>query len=166
MRQVLYNSQHTFISVKDEFDALKIYLELELLRFNNSFYYSISIDSEIDVEAYKIPPLLIQPFIENAILHGILESNKKGALRIELNLQGNKIICVIEDNGIGINKSKSNTQKSTLIRHKSLGSKITTERLKLINSLYKINSHYKLIDLSEVSEQTGTRVELSLPVIK
>ncbi|MFH1321981.1 MAG: tetratricopeptide repeat protein [Bacteroidota bacterium] len=165
MRITLDNSQHHTIPIKDELNALNLYLELETLRFEKKFDYVIKVDKNSDLLNYKIPTLLIQPYVENAIWHGLMHKQEKGKVTVELNLKDNNIICCIEDNGIGREKAKEIKNKKTHT-HKSLGTKITETRLNLINSLYGSNMNIKYIDLKdEMGIAKGTKVEICVPVM-
>ena len=165
MRKILENSQHTSIPLKDEIDAVKLYLDLELIRFKDRFEYEIRIDDEIDTLIYKVPTMLIQPYVENAICHGLMNKNDKGLLTIDISLKKNYLACTVEDNGIGreaameISKSKENN-------HNSLGTKITQSRLNLVNMLYGTNLKTDYKDLKDdFGNPTGTRVEIQIPIL-
>ena len=163
MRLTLDNSQNNTIPVKDEIAALNLYLELESLRFEGKFEYKINVDSEI--EDYQIPTLLIQPFVENAIWHGLMHKEGNGFIEVNLKLINNQIFCTIEDNGVGRKKAKE-IKANKSITHKSLGSKITENRLKLINSLFGSQMKIQYIDLeNELGNSDGTRVEIVISVI-
>lgn len=164
MRMTLDNSEKSMLTVQDELDALKLYLELESLRFEGKFTYELDVDPKIDVHNTEIPALLIQPFVENAIQHGLRFKRTKGALSIQLKAADRAIICLIEDNGIGIEKalelkSKQNGQ------HKSAGMKVTRERLETLNALKRNGRSIEIIDLSKRKGNTqGTRVKIVIPV--
>ena len=166
IRKTLENSRHTEISIKEELDSLKLYLELEELRFKEKFNWTIKVDEEIDTLAYKIPTMLIQPYVENAITHGLMnKDNGKGYLQVELQLHDDQIICTIEDNGIGRAKAMEiKEQKNN--NHKSLGTNITESRLKLVNDLYGKSMKVIYTDLlDEEDKPAGTRVEINIPII-
>ena len=164
MRKVLENSQHHLITLSKEIEVLKLYIELEEQRFDNKFNVVWNIDSTVDLSSHKIPPLIMQPYIENAIWHGLLHKEGERTLTISLMKNAEQIICKIEDNGIGrvaalaIGRNRSN--------HESLGTKITQKRIDLINSLNKsgIGVHY--FDHTDTQGlASGTKVELTIPVI-
>jgi ligand-binding sensor domain-containing protein len=162
MRMVLYNSQKTFVVLTDELKVIKSYMDLEKLRYNDAFDYKIDIDQEIEDEFIAIPPMIIQPYIENAIIHGLLHKNSKGKIKIEFKLIGNYIYCVIQDNGIGREASAKIKAKSG-IEHKSSGMLITQERLNILNSKNKENISVKVIDLyDDMGAAVGTRIELMI----
>lgn len=166
IRKTLENSRHTAITVKEELETLSLYLDLESLRFKEKFEWDIKVDDEIDTLIYKIPTMLIQPYVENAITHGLMyKENGKGHLHIELRLLNDQILCTIEDNGIGRTKAMEiRRQKNT--PHQSMGTTITETRLRLVNELYgqKMQVHYT--DLQDIhGDPAGTRVQLNIPVI-
>lgn len=127
LRRILNNSGHMYISLKEELETLKLYMDIEKIRCDNAFDYQLSIGDDIDVNNFKVPPLIIQPFIENAIWHGILPSKKKGMIIINFNLSpnGNELDCIIQDNGVGIDLNKLNNanSKGIVITEQRLGSK-------------------------------------------
>jgi tetratricopeptide (TPR) repeat protein len=166
IRKTLENSRYTEISIKEELDALHLYLELEELRFKEKFDWTIRVDEEIDTLAYKIPTMLIQPYVENAITHGLMnKDNGKGFLQVELQLQGDQIICTIEDNGIGRAKAIELRQQKNQ-NHQSLGTNITESRLKLVNELYGKSMKVVYTDLMDAGQEpAGTKVEINIPLI-
>ena len=166
IRKTLENSRHTEISIKEELDALHLYLELEDLRFKEKFDWTIKVDDEIDTLAYKIPTMLIQPYVENAITHGLMnKENGKGLLNIELQLKKGQIHCTIEDNGIGRAKAMEINQKKSN-HHQSMGTNITESRLKLVNELYGKSMKIEYTDLlDDNGEPAGTKVEINIPII-
>jgi tetratricopeptide (TPR) repeat protein len=165
IRKILENSQHTSIPIRDEMEALQLYLELEKLRFKEKFTYEIEVDDEIDTLQYKIPTMLIQPYVENAICHGIVNKEDPGYVKIVLSLGTNYISCLIEDNGIG-REAASEIRKSRGYNHNSLGTRITESRLDLVNSLYGTSLKVICTDLKdETGNATGTRVEIHIPLM-
>jgi tetratricopeptide (TPR) repeat protein len=165
MRKVLENSQHTSVPLRDELDALNLYLELEKIRFKDKFDYQITIDEEIDTILYKVPTMLIQPYVENSICHGLMPAEGKGMVKIDLELKKDYISCIIEDNGIGreaAQEKKMNSEKG----HNSLGTQIVSSRLDLVNSLYGTSLQTIYTDLkNDKGEPEGTRVELHIPIL-
>jgi tetratricopeptide (TPR) repeat protein len=165
MRKTLENSQHTSVSIKDEMDALELYLELETIRFKEKFTYSIGIDEEIDPLLYKIPTMLIQPYVENAIVHGLVHKEKNGYLKVNLMLKKDYISCIVEDNGIG-RKAAMEIQKNKENNHHSLGTTITESRLQLVNELYGTSMKIHYSDLTDATgDASGTRVEIQIPIM-
>jgi len=160
MRLILNNSGKKFVPFKEEIMAIKHYVELEKLRFDNKFSCKISIDKAIDSEFIEIPPMIVQPFIENAIIHGILHKKDKGTIEVNFKLNDDKLSCSVVDDGIGRKKAEELKQKAGISR-KSRGMGITRERLEMLNK--DINEGYsvKIIDLTDKSgKPAGTRVEL------
>jgi hypothetical protein len=165
MRKVLDNSQHTSVPLSDELTALNLYLELENIRFKDKFEYKITLDDEIDPLMHKIPTMLIQPYVENSISHGLIPKEGKGFVNIDLNLKEDYILCTIEDNGIGREAAKERNLKKEG-NHNSLGTQISKSRLDLVNELYGTSLKTIYTDLKdENGEPAGTRVEIHIPII-
>ena len=129
---VLTNSKKSFISLEDELEMLRLYLEMEKLRFKDSFDYSITFVNSIDDGNVFLPPLLLQPFAENAIWHGLMHKKDRENLEFELSIEEKILTCTITDNGIGRTKAAAMKSKSAE-KQKSLGLQITKERLALLN---------------------------------
>ena len=170
IRKILENSRENTVSLSNELQLLELYIQLEQLRFSNKFEYQIVVDEKIDIENTEIPPLLIQPYIENAILHGLINKNGEGDLYLSLEKNNGLIICKIEDNGIGRAKAQE-IEQGKVSRHKSLGITVTEERISGLFALldYKmevvIEDLYKTKQPSEETPQpAGTRVTISIPV--
>lgn len=165
MRKILENSQHTYIPIKEEMDALELYLKLESIRFKEKFSWKINIDEEIDTLTYKIPTMLIQPYVENSITHGLRYKDGKGRITVDLKLNSHNIICSIEDDGIGREKAM-NIKKIKGEKHTSLGTTITESRLQLVNAVYGNKMQVLYTDLKgNKGEPTGTRVRINIPII-
>lgn len=160
IRKNLEINQEKFISIEEEIEYLELYLSLEKLRFDDSFKYHIDVDKKIDVSETNIPTMLIQPFIENAIWHGIMPQGGVGDIFISFKVNASSLLIEVFDNGVGYNVNKP-ILKST---HKSVGLKMTKERLDLMQSIY--NEEFKLI-IEKVdnanSSLSGTKVTLTLP---
>lgn len=161
MRLVLENSQLDFISLLREEEIIMLYLKLEHYRFRDKFDYEIRIDEDINKELVYVPPMLIQPYIENAVWHGLRYKNEKGFLSIHIKRHGDeKLLVEIADNGIGRKRSvelKTENQK----KHESTGLKNIRERLRIINTIYK--SDYQ-VAIEDIGNDLGTKVLLQLPV--
>jgi tetratricopeptide (TPR) repeat protein len=160
MRLVLENSQEDFISLTKEQEIIALYLKLEHYRFRDKFEYSITTDESINSEAVEIPPMLIQPYIENAVWHGLRYKESKGHLSLKMKKLGSGIEVEITDDGIGRKRSaelKTENQK----KHQSTGLKNIEERLQIISKVYKVNYHVKISDLN--GDGHGTRVVIHLP---
>lgn len=163
MRLILENSREREVPLEQDLHALELYIQMELLRFNNSFTYKIEIDPEIDPENTLVPPMLLQPFAENAILHG-LHNKENGIIKIQVHKQNDMICYVIEDNGNGNIEgvSSANADGAT---HKSFGKKIVNERLNIINRLKKAKATVNIFQLKDAANKPGgVRVELLLPI--
>jgi LytS/YehU family sensor histidine kinase len=162
MRLVLINSQKPLIALESELEMLGLYLEMERLRFKNSFDYAITFLNAIDSDNIFIPPLLLQPFCENAIWHGLMNKEGLGRLDVELSMQDNILYCVVTDNGVGREKAEEMNSK-TAEREKSMGLKITTERLALFNRKKGLHTFYEIEDLKDESgKAAGTKVILKI----
>jgi tetratricopeptide (TPR) repeat protein len=162
MRMVLINSQKPLIALESELEMLGLYLEMERLRFKNSFDYAITLLNAIDSDNVFIPPLLLQPFCENAIWHGLMHKEGQGRLDIELSMKEDILNCVITDNGVGREKAEEMNSK-TAEKEKSLGLKITTERLALLNREKGLHTFYDIEDLKdENGNGIGTKVNLKI----
>jgi tetratricopeptide (TPR) repeat protein len=162
MRLVLENSQEDFIPLFKEQEILTLYLKLEHYRFRDKFDYEINIDENISTETVEVPPMLIQPYIENAVWHGLRYKETKGKLTLNISVENNFLVVEVMDDGIGRKKSvelKTTNQR----KHNSTGLKNIQERLQIINKVYK--THYR-VDIEDVTEQGGTRVRIYLPITK
>jgi tetratricopeptide (TPR) repeat protein len=165
MRKVLENSQHTSVSLRDELEALKLYLELEMIRFKDKFDYEIKVDEEIDTLLYKVPTMLIQPYVENSISHGLVPCEGKGLVKISLRLENQYILCKIEDNGIGRQAAQEN-KRNGHDNHNSLGTQIVASRLDLVNALYGTTLKTIYTDLkNNDGVPEGTLVEIQIPIL-
>lgn len=165
LRLTLDNSQTKLATISDELEALQLYLDIESMRLDNKLEYQILVDDEIDTQMFKIPPLLLQPCVENSIVHGLQPKPEGGKVEIKLDYEDNHIHCSISDNGIGRQQSKVLHEQSGTKR-KSYGTKITENRLKLINSFYGKKMGMSFIDLKdEFDNPSGTKVEFNLPII-
>ncbi|HTL80954.1 MAG TPA: two-component regulator propeller domain-containing protein [Bacteroidia bacterium] len=165
MRVILNNSEKSVITLSEEMEYLRLYLELEEMRFENKFSWKIEIDDDIDADFFEIPAMLLQPYIENAILHGLTPKKTFGHLLIKIHLQGETLVCTIEDDGIGREKAREIRQLSKRKDHKSLGMKITHDRLELINRLHGSHLSLTITDLYDAEKKpAGTRVDIFIPV--
>ena len=157
MRTVLENSEKKEVQLSDELGALELYIQLESLRLKNKFVYEIIIDPSIDKENTLIPPLILQPFVENSIWHGIAKKEGEGKITISIIRENDMINCIIEDNGIGRKSSVLTTNSN---EKRSFGMKITQTRIDILNKLKKSSGDVLLSDLAE-----GFRVEVRLPLM-
>jgi tetratricopeptide (TPR) repeat protein len=162
IRTVLTNSKKPFISLEDELEMLRLYLDMEKLRFKDSFDYSITFVNSIDDGNVFVPPLLLQPFAENAIWHGLMHKEGQGKLEIELKTDDKVLICAISDNGIGRKKASALKSKSAE-KQKSMGLQITKERLALLNEEFSSETFLHIEDLFDKEGMpSGTRVTLKM----
>lgn len=162
IRIILQHSEEDTVPVAEEIKALELYLELEAMRFEDRFDYVIDIDPVIDINRTRIPSMLLQPYVENAIKHGISPLKNKGHISIRIEDKGHELKCVIEDNGVG--RQKAAARSGSGLMHKSLGTSITKERLSVINAINNVQLTEKTIDLKdETGEPVGTRVEIYIP---
>ena len=167
IRLILQNSRSNYISLKDELESLDLYLQMESLRFANRFAYEMKVNPEIESSSVLIPPMLIQPYVENAIWHGLMHQNngRQGKVELIISKENESLLCVIEDNGIGREKAAALRAQKTGNHKRSMGMQITQDRIDLINKLYSTNTRVKIIDLhDEEGNATGTRVELEIPI--
>jgi ligand-binding sensor domain-containing protein len=160
MRLILTNSGNKFIPFDEEIKAITYYLDLEKLRFDQKFDYSIDIDPAIDTDFIEIPPMIVQPYIENAIIHGLLHKNVKGNIKVEFRLKDDKIHCTVTDDGIGRKRSAEILQRQG-IRRQSSGMHITRARLELLNQDNKEEYNVRVTDLEDKhGNPLGTKVEM------
>ncbi|SCY55912.1 tetratricopeptide repeat-containing sensor histidine kinase [Flavobacterium caeni] len=152
MRGTLENSEETTIPLADELKMLDLYMQLEAVRLNQKFTFEFKVDPDIDPETTLVPPLILQPFVENSIWHGMTDNQGPGKITIEATRRNDMLQCVVEDNGSG----RKNTAKKD---GKSYGVKITKDRIELLNKMQNTNASVHLVDLDK-----GTRVEVLLPL--
>ena len=160
MRLVLEQSQKDFIPLQQELEMIDLYINLEHDRFKDKFDFQLQIDPELDGDSYQIPPMLIQPYIENDIWHGLRYKEEKGLLKVEYKLDRNTIKVRVEDNGIGRVKSsqiKTKNQRKT----QSTGMYNIESRLKIINSMFNTKISLQVNDLNS---EHGTLVEVEIPI--
>ena len=163
MRLTLEYSKESLIPIDKEMESLQNYLELEQLRFNNVFEFKVSKSNDIE-DDMAIPPLLLQPFVENAIIHGLIPKKENGIISIDFSIEKNNLVCTILDNGIGFEKSKEIKENLVAI-HKSMALDITKKRLEMMeaSTAQKANVEIKEIK-NDLGEIQGTKVVLNLPI--
>jgi tetratricopeptide (TPR) repeat protein len=163
IRLILQNSQEEFIPLERELEALQLYLELESLRFENKFSYKINSDALIDISVLTVPPLIIQPYVENAIWHGLMHKKESGKLQIELYTDDNILFCKIADDGIGRKKAAELKSKSAL-SYKSMGMSITADRIAMMKQQDELGTHIVINDLVlSDGSAGGTEVIIKIP---
>ncbi|MES2777901.1 MAG: histidine kinase [Bacteroidota bacterium] len=166
IRLILDHSGQPSISLAEELDALKLYIELEHRRCNGKFEYAITVGEHIEANSIKVPPLILQPFVENAIWHGLSPlQNRNGVLSVSVACHNGKLVCTITDNGIGRKKAEALKAQSS-IRKTSVGIDITRQRLEQINRENPGNISVTIDDLYEDDEASGTKIIIYIPVIK
>lgn len=165
IRELLESSAKDNLTVKEDLNILKAYLEMESLRFGPSFFYSIKIDNKINIDNTYIPHLMIQPFVENAIWHGLLAKNDDGHLQIIFEYVSDKTIkCIVDDNGVGRDAS---LHKEATFKKNSLALSFVKQRIDLIKKTYKIEGKVDIIDKKDATGKSlGTTVIIILPVLK
>lgn len=164
MRRILNNSSQDRIPLEDELETLELYLELESMRFDNKFDYTINVSPEVEVENTEVPPLLLQPYVENAVQHGLMNKAGKGRLLVEIRQEGKDLHCVVEDNGIGRKKAREIKERKEQ-RYASMGMEVNRSRLEIINRHSKAHPAVRIIDLKDhEGNALGTRVEIRIPL--
>ena len=165
IRRVLENSKTPLISLEDEITTLKLYLALEALRFEGKFEYKLNIDADIETYDLELPSMIIQPFVENAIWHGLMP--KRGGiptLTINFKKTEENLICEINDNGIG-REAASKVSTKNLSEHKSTGISNTVRRLSLMSKMENKEAFVEILDLKEGGEAMGTLVIVRIPFL-
>ncbi len=163
MRSILDHSMEAFITLENEITGLQMYAELEKLSRDDAFDFSIAIGAGIDPSFIEIPPMLIQPFVENAILHGMAGKAGRGRITVSFTQQENYLHCVIEDDGVG--RTKAAEMKQDFMQHKSAAITVTQERLNILNKKLNLEAiKITVEDLTDVQQKPcGTRVTVLIP---
>lgn len=165
MRLYLNYSQEGHLSLEEEIVSLKLYLELEAIRMDSNFSYSIQVEEKLDVHGIEIPTMLVQPYVENAIKHGLFA--KKGSKRIDISFEQPHptfVLAIIRDNGIGRAAAAAKTKKHQLNRHKSFATAANNSRLELLNYGRTVSINAEIIDLENEGVAQGTEVRISIPI--
>lgn len=165
MRMVLDHSHEDLITLNQELDTIELYLKLEQYRFREKMDYELTVEEAIEKDQFMIPPMLIQPFIENAVWHGLRYKEDFGKLYVSIKGQGEGVVIEIQDDGIGRLKSQALKTKNQQ-QNSSKGLHNTSERIKVINELYKTNISLQVSDLYADKTEVGTRIVLSIPKLK
>lgn len=164
IRLILQNSQAAFIPLESEIESLQLYLELESLRFDHHFRFTIKVENDLDVSSIKVPPLIIQPYAENAIWHGLMHKEEKGNLEIELYRKENMLCCKITDDGVGRKKASELKSKSAST-HKSMGMRITADRIANLQQKSQLDTYISINDLVfPDGRPAGTEVLMQIPI--
>ncbi len=165
IRLVLENSQSESVTLANELETLRLYIDMEAMRFLDKVSYTIIVEPGIDTDLIQIPPLLLQPFVENAIWHGLMHKPEGGAVMVTVQQPQDHLLHVeITDNGIGRAKAAEYKSKSAT-SNKSFGMKVTAERIEMINQLYKTATSMTIVDLSDTNgAAAGTTVIVEIPI--
>jgi LytS/YehU family sensor histidine kinase len=182
IRLVLENSRSEKVTLENELNTLELYIEMEAMRFKNKVKYHITVDEMIDPQYIEIPPLLLQPYVENAIWHGLMHKEEGGTVTIAVEMQdvasvgtvtasavesqyiSSLLRVIITDDGVGRAASAELKSKSAT-KNKSFGLKMTSERIELINQLYKSKTQVQIDDLVNAEgHAAGTRVIVKIPI--
>ena len=163
IRLILDNSRSELIPLEKELETLKLYVSLESARFDNKFSCCYLIDQEVNINSVMIPPMLLQPFVENAIWHGLMQKENPGTIMVKIKKEDDEFLNIsIIDDGIG--RAKAAELKSKSATHKSHGLKVTSQRIEMMNKLNSTGARVNLIDLTDdQGRATGTKVELIIP---
>ena len=162
VRQVLENSVNTIVPLADELRLLELYIELETLRFDHKFEHAIEVDPALDLHNTEVPFLLIQPYVENAIQHGLRHRPSGGKLFISVSKSGGSIRCTVEDNGIG-RKQASRINGTNRSAHPSRGMSLAEQRLALLNKKQSRKTLVNIQDLYDRMQSSGTKVTITIP---
>jgi len=165
LRAILVHSDKEFVTLKEELEILNLYIDLESIRFKESFKYTIEFDEDIDTDEIKLPTLLIQPFVENAIWHGLMHKEGERMLQVKFSESGECIHCIIEDNGIGREKSgEAKLATGQGKKHTSKGIQVSMERLEAMGNGNGCRGSLEITDLKdEKGNATGTRIKIIFP---
>ena len=165
IRLVLENSRSELMPLQNELEALQLYIELEAMRFKQKVQFSINVSPNIDQRYLCIPPLLLQPYVENAIWHGLMHKAEGGTVTVEVEQpQDNLLHIEITDDGVGRERAGELKSKSAG-KNKSFGMQVTADRIRMINQLYNIQTQTQVVDLIDsFGEPCGTKVILEIPV--
>ena len=166
IRQTLDFSSKPEISLAEELDYLTNYLELEKTRLENAFSWSLSVSPDLNTEEYFIPPMILQPFVENSVRHGLrYRKDRDGKVSINIKIENDLLICILEDNGVG-RKTALKYKSANPIEYQSKGMSLTAERITMLN---KDNAHKITMTIDDLEGENqnplGTRVTLTFPVL-
>lgn len=163
IRLIMENSNNETIPIEKELEALKLYTDLESARFDNKFKCEYYINNCVNIQNIKIPPMLLQPFVENAIWHGFMHKKTAGTIKLIIKYSGPKLLKIsIIDDGIGRDKAAELNSKSGT--HKSFGIDITSHRIEMMNKLFSTSTQMNIIDMKDnEGNASGTRVDLIIP---
>lgn len=166
IRSILENSLHQEVALSEDLEALELYIQLEQMRLDHKFKYEIQIQDGLNINTIYVPPLIMQPFVENSIWHGLSEKEVGGLITIEILIENNSLKYILEDNGK--NKVKaSDLPEIEKLKKSSIGIAATKERLDLVNQKTNAQANFLMIDLKdEKNNYCGKRIELKLPLLQ
>lgn len=166
IRLVMENSAKGKILLSAELDMLRLYIELEAMRFKDKLQYTIHLEEDVEPDFIELPPLLLQPYVENAIWHGLMPKEEGGRLTIEVAMNNSESLLRVSITDTGIGRVKSaDFQSEKPSKHESYGMKVTSDRIALINQVYKTGADVRIDDLTSVDGKAeGTRVIIQIPV--
>lgn len=163
MRSILQHSKEKLIPLADELETILLYIKLEKLRFDDGFEFIYTIDPQIDTSETLIPPMLLQPYIENAIKHGLMNKPDNRQLSISIRALTHKILIIIDDNGIG--REKAALLRKHMLKHQSMGMNINDERVKLLAMTNDWHIDIQIVDKKASGRALGTKVMIYIPLI-
>lgn len=162
IRTMLNHSRSNKITLQEEIESLTLYMDLEKMRFKEKFDFEVTIDDDVDIHDIMLPPLMIQPYLENAIIHGLAQTRSQGKINLYYIQQGKYLYATVTDNGIGIEQSKKQKKGESL--HKSVGMTITQKRLEMLDE-GNTDPKVKIAEIkSRKGEVLGTKVEVKIRV--
>ena len=163
IRMILQNSREKSISLQDELETLMLYIELEQLRFDEEFDFNCIVDGALQLDKIKIPPMLLQPYVENSIWHGLMHKKERGHLFLQFAKDGNMVTCTIEDDGVG-RKTSQEMKSLSAVRYKSMGMGITQDRIEIMNKMDALGISTEILDKYDAEgNPSGTRVIVRIP---
>lgn len=162
-RMILEMSDKETITLSEELKALHLYLDLEKMRFDDAFEFDFQLDDKIDCDLCKIPSMLIQPYIENAIKHGLLHKDGNKRLEIKFSLENQILLVEIKDNGVG-RKRAEELKKIKAVKYESFSSNANAKRLEILNKGLHFHVGFEIIDLYSNNQAVGTHVKLTIPI--
>jgi ligand-binding sensor domain-containing protein len=166
MRQILEHSRETYIPLSNEVSLLQNYLALERLVLNEQLDFSIIADDSIDPEIVAIPPMIVQPYVENALRHGLAHKTGKGTITLRFSIDNDLLKCEVTDNGVGREKAALLKQTTGPEKHKSTAMAVTSERLERLTKETSANARIAITDLyNDDREPAGTRVDIYMPFV-
>jgi len=142
------------VTLKEELELINLYIEFERLQYDNKFDFELNVDPSIEIDTFSIPPMIIQPFVENSIKHGLNYMEVRGVLKVKFYLKDNSLMCEIEDNGVGRNRA-AQMQAETIRAYKPMGIDLVMQRVKILNTL-----DYDIRVYTEDLSPQGTRVNI------